>query len=136
MSKAGLTIEETVRGAIDAAMRAKEGYPDRFVALDLGPTGKIFQPIGSSPFDEAYEHYKKQIRAAGDRIDLIAIETVSDLTEMRAAIYASKDLTDLPVFAAMTFTAKERTWLGTTLEQWAELAEHHPPPMQLASTVR
>ncbi len=122
MEKCALTVEETVRGAVKAAKKAVIDYPNACIALNLGPSGKIFEPIGKTPYQSAYDHYKVQINAALDHVDLIVIETISDLTEMRACVDAVQNSCNLPIFAAMTFTAKEKTWLGTTLKQWAELS--------------
>ncbi len=121
-AKCGLSVEEIIEGAIKAGKEAIKDFPDALIALDLGPTGTLMQPVGDQPFEDAYSFYKRQIEAAKDNVDLILIETVSDLEEIRAAAQAAGDCCELPFLAAMTFTDKERTWLGATLEEWAQLS--------------
>lgn len=85
-----------------------------FAALDVGPLGALLRPFGSLSFDEAYGFFAEIMRA-GDAAgaDLILIETMSDLLEAKAALLAAKELTNLPVFATMTFNEDGRTFLGT-----------------------
>ena len=90
------------------------------VGLDMGPLGEMLEPMGSLTFEEAYETYSKVVRAgvkAG--VDMIAIETMTDLYEVKAAVLASKENCDLPVFVTMTFDEGGRTFTGTSLEAMA-----------------
>lgn len=92
---------------------AKAAHP-KFVAYDMGPIGQLLAPVGTLSFEAAYDYFKEQAclaEAAG--ADLILIETMSDLFEMKAAILAVKEHTQLPVFATMTFQEDQRTFLGT-----------------------
>ncbi len=93
---------------------AKKAADDKFVALDIGPTGQMMEPIGNLTFDEAYEIFKEQIiagEAAG--VDIVLIETFIDLYESRAAILAAKENSNLPIICTMTFEANGRTLTGT-----------------------
>lgn len=126
LNKTNLTIEEIVTGAVRAAELALSSKQGKFLALDLGPSGKMLEPIGDSSFKDAYEHYKAQVEPVKNDIDLIVIETISDLKEMESAITAINDICDVPIFAAMTFTEKMKTWLGVSLEEWATLAINSP----------
>lgn len=66
-------------------------------------------------FDEAYDHFAQEARAAqAAGCDLIIIETMTDLAEIKAAVLAAKENCDLPIFATMTFEADGRTFLGTS----------------------
>ena len=84
------------------------------VALDVGPLGALMLPYGDMTFDEAYEMFR-EIVIAGEKAgaDLILIETMSDLLEVKAALLAAKEHTKLPVLATMTFGEDGRTFLGT-----------------------
>ncbi len=85
-------------------MRAAEGT-GVLVAGDIGPTGKIFEPHGKLTFDEAAEVFGEQARileSAG--ADIIIIETMSDLAELRAAVIGVKEYTKLPFIAQMSFS--------------------------------
>lgn len=89
----------------------------RYVAGDIGPLGTLLRPLGTLSFDEAYVRFAECARAAKTAgADLIVIETMTDLTEMRAAVLAAKEQTNLPIFATMTFESDGRTFLGTTPE--------------------
>ena len=99
-----------------AVARAREAGA-RYVAGDIGPTGSLLRPLGTLSFDEAYDLFSEQARAAEDAgADLIIIETMTDLAEARAAVLAVKEQTRLPILATMTFEADGRTFLGTTPE--------------------
>lgn len=99
---------------IQAAVRLAREAGAPLVALDLGPTGAMLQPMGEMPFELAYDLFAEQVEA-GVRAgaDLILVETMSDLLECKAAVLAAREHSDLPVFATMTFGADGRTFLGT-----------------------
>lgn len=101
-----------VYAAASAAARASGA---RYVAGDIGPTGALLEPMGTLSFDRAYELFAEQARAAqAAGCDLLVIETMSDLREVKAAVLAATAETSLPVFATMTFGEDGRTFLGTT----------------------
>ena len=105
------SVEKVVKAGVDIARKASKG---KFVALDIGPTGQILKPIGTLEFERAYDIFKRQIIVGSNMgVDLILIETMSDLYEMKAAILAAKENTNLPVFATMTFQDNKRTLMGT-----------------------
>ena len=85
----------------------------KFVALDIGPSGKLIEPAGTMSFDEAYTSYA-QAAIAGEKAgaDLAIIETMSDLYEVKAAVLAVKENTSLPIIASITFQDNLRTLSG------------------------
>ena len=84
------------------------------VAGSIGPSGKFLQPFGELTFDQAYEIFKEQAQALiKGGVDLLIIETMVDLQEMRAALLAAKDVSPVPVIAQMAFTQDLRTVTGT-----------------------
>ncbi|SHM81200.1 5-methyltetrahydrofolate--homocysteine methyltransferase [Caldanaerovirga acetigignens] len=92
------------------------------VAGSIGPTGKLIFPLGDLSFEEAYTAFKEQagyLLEAG--ADLIIIETMSDLQEMRAALLAVKEFGDVPVICQMTFEKSGRTLTGTDPETAARV---------------
>ena len=104
------TVAEVYRAAADCARAAGA----RYVAGGLGPVGELLEPLGTLSFDQAYDLFAEQVRAARDAgCDLILIETMTDLREMKAAVLAAKDHARLPIFASMTFGEDGRTFLGT-----------------------
>ena len=108
----GHSVEEVVTVAIGCAKDAARGYGAR-VALDIGPLGQLMRPLGSLTFEECYGLFREMC-VAGEQAgaDLIAIETMMDLAEARAAVLAAKENTSLPVIVTMTFEESGRTFLG------------------------
>lgn len=103
-----------VADVIEASVRcAKEAAGEAAVALDIGPIGELLEPAGSLSFEEAYRLFREEIEA-GVRAgaDLIVLETMTDLYEVRAALLAAKECSALPVFATMTFEENGRTFTG------------------------
>ena len=119
--KTGAMTEELIERGVKIA---KEAAQDKaLVALDVGPLGEMIEPIGSLTFDKAYDVFLTTVQAGAKAgADIIVIETVADLQEMRAAILAAKT-TGLPVFATMTFTSGGTTFTGCTPESFALVAD-------------
>ncbi|MBQ8525600.1 MAG: homocysteine S-methyltransferase family protein [Clostridia bacterium] len=106
-------VEKIITAAVEIAK--KSGAP--YAALDIGPTGAMLEPFGTMTFDEAYELFAAQVRAGAKAgADLVLIETMSDLTEAKAALLAAKENCSLPVAVTMSFDESGRTFLGTTPE--------------------
>lgn len=110
----GLTDQvAALNAAAVKAARAACG-PTTKVAGSVGPTGKFVAPLGDLSFDAAYEAYREQIAAldaAG--VDMIIIETIIDIQEMRAALLAAKAASKKPVVCQLSFGADGRTLTGT-----------------------
>ena len=107
----------TVEEIFDAAVACARRSGARYVAADIGPTGQLLEPMGTLPFDDAYEMFARQARAAtAAGADLFIIETMADLAEAKAALLAVRENSDLPAFVTMTFAEDGRTFLGTTPE--------------------
>ncbi len=101
-------VEEIITSAVSLAKKSAENYDrDTFVALDVGPIGRLLEPCGDLPFNDAYELFKEQV-IAGERAgaDLVLIETMGDLYEIKAAVLAAKENTNLPVLVSMIFDEK------------------------------
>lgn len=107
----------TVEEVFSAAVACAKASGARYVAADIGPTGSLLEPMGTLPFDTAYELFAQQVRAADAAgADLFIIETMADLAEAKAAVLAAKECSDLPIFCTMTFDEDGCTFLGTTPE--------------------
>jgi homocysteine S-methyltransferase len=103
---------------VTAARLAREAACGRcFVAGAVGPLGLRIEPYGPTSFDEAKEMFKQQAEALLEGgVDLFLLETFSDVSELRQAIRAVRELTDLPVVAQMTISLDGNTSFGTTPE--------------------
>lgn len=88
------------------------------MALDLGPIGQLLEPTGSLAFEEAYDIYKEQI-LAGKAADVIVLETQTDLLEVKAAVLAAKENSNLPIIVTMTFEQNHRTFTGCSIKSMA-----------------
>ena len=91
---------------------ARKEAGKKFVALDIGPSGRLLEPMGSLTFEAAYECFADVVDAGKEGADLILIETMADLQEMRAALLAAREHSDLPVLCSMTFEENGRTFAG------------------------
>ncbi len=113
-SRYKLGSDELSEKVISAAVAAAKKSGAEYVALDIGPCGALLEPVGSLSFDEAYDMFAAQVKAgvkAG--ADLVIIETMSDLLEIKSAVFAAKENSNLPVVATMTFESDGKTFLGT-----------------------
>ena len=120
----GLDCKETIEAAVAIAKRACGGRENKFVALNLGPTGKLLAPYGDLPFEDAVAAYGEMVRyGAAAGADLILIETMSDTYEIKAAVLAAKENCDLPVCVTMTFDQDGKLLTGATVEAAAVMCE-------------
>jgi len=117
-------LEEVIKAALENARWAVGKAGRGFVALDLGPTGKLLKPLGDLDFDDAYDIYRDVVRT-GCRAgaDLVLVETMSDGYEAKAAILAAKENSSLPVFATMVFDGKGKLLTGGDVESAVALLE-------------
>ena len=117
----GHTVEELVPAALECARRAAEPA-GALVALDVGPLGELLEPAGTLRFEDAYEYFAQIMRACADKADVIVLETMTDLYEVKAALLAAKENSRLPVIVSMTFEANGRSFTGCTVESFAATA--------------
>ena len=107
------SVEDVFAAAIACARKSGA----RYVAADIGPIGALLKPLGTMDFDEAYDLFAQQARAAqAAGADLFVVETMTDLLEAKAAVLACLECTELPVVATMTFGEDGCTFLGTSPE--------------------
>ena len=129
--KYGERLAEIVTAAVDHAKTAVREAGHGYVALDLGPTGKLLKPLGDLEFEAAVNLYKEVVEAgARAGADLVLIETMSDSYELKAAVLAAKEAgisprtgEALPVFATVIFDEKGKLLTGGTVESTVALLE-------------
>lgn len=124
----GETVESLAAKLAAPALKLRAEYAEKgrsvLVAFDIGPQGKILEPLGEYTFEEAYAFFAEEAKAAeGLGADIVAIETMSDLYETKAAVLAVKENTGLPVIVTMSFEADGRTFTGTDIETMATTLE-------------
>lgn len=101
-------LEEIISAAVANAKKAIELFDGNkeecFVAFDIGPLGKMLEPLGDMPFEKAVEIFSESVRlGAKSGADLIIIETMTDSYETKAAVLAAKENCDLPVFVTNAY---------------------------------
>ena len=115
----GHTVKELISAGISCAKNAcRKSGRKAYAALDIGPIGQLLEPTGSLSFEEAYDIFKEEVLAAEDA-DLIVIETMTDLYEVKAALLAAKENSDKPVICTMTFEQNGRTFTGCSCSAMA-----------------
>jgi 5-methyltetrahydrofolate--homocysteine methyltransferase len=110
-------LEDRVHELNRAAAAIARSVADEHGALvagDLGPTGELLAPLGTMSGEEAQEIFEEQLRGLRDGgIDLVLIETMSDLAEVQAAVAAARAVVpDLPVVATLSFDTNLRSMMG------------------------
>ena len=107
----------SVSELVKAGVAIAKGQNPKYVALDVGPLGSLVGDVGSISFSEAVIYFEEVVRAGADAgVDLVFVETMTDITEARAALIAAKNVCDLPVAVSMTYEATGRTLTGTDPE--------------------
>ncbi len=107
-------LEQVISAALECAKSAisEVGGKERYIALDIGPLGKILKPFGDLPFEDAVEAFAKVVRIGKKGADLIIIETMNDSYETKAAVLAAKENCDLPIFVTNVYDEKEKLMTG------------------------
>ncbi len=117
-------IAAGVKLAREAAREGPACRGRRFVALDIGPTGRLLKPAGDFEFDAAYDAFAEQVRIGAQAgADLVVIETMADAYELKAAVLAAKENADLPVFATVALGSDGKLLTGADVDCVAALLE-------------
>jgi 5-methyltetrahydrofolate--homocysteine methyltransferase len=105
---------QEINAAAAALAREVADEHGLLVAGDLGPTGELLAPLGAMEPAEAEEIFAEQLRGLRDGgIDVVLIETMSDLAEVEAAVRAARSVVpELPVIATLSFDTNLRTMMG------------------------
>ena len=122
--KFGDRTEEVVRAGISCAKHAAKDFNGAYVALDIGSIGRMLAPLGDLSFEDAVSIFKRTILAgvkAG--ADVIALETMNDVYELKAAVVAAKEVCSLPIIATLVFGEDGKTMTGTSPEAAVALLE-------------
>lgn len=108
----------------DEARKASSGEQKKFIALDVGPTGKLLKPLGDLDFEEAVKIFAETIRLGVKYgVDLITIETMNDSYETKAAVLAAKENSDLPIIVTNAYGENGRLMTGANPAVMAAMLE-------------
>ncbi len=115
LQDAGERVVELNRAAAQIAREVADEH-GLLVAGDLGPTGELMEPMGTMTHDEARGVFEEQLRALVDgNIDVVLIETMSDLSEVEAAVAAARNVApDLPIITTLSFDTNLHSMMGVS----------------------
>ena len=120
-------LEDIISAAISNAKAAKvqsTSKKERFVALDIGPSGKLLKPLGDLDFEDAVEVFAKTVKLGVKYgVDLIIIETMNDSYETKAALLAAKENSDLPIIVSNAYGEDGKLMTGASPEAMVALLE-------------
>ncbi len=124
LAGSGLDQEQVIKAAVNIAKKAAAGRDKKYVALNIGPLGRLLAPYGDLAFEEAVDIFGELCRlGAAAGADCILIETMSDIYEAKAAILACKENCQLPIFITFTFDEDGKLLTGGTVAAAAIMAE-------------
>ncbi len=114
--------ERSVEMNLAAASLARQACRGRaYVAGDIGPTGELMKPMGPLTYEAAVQAFSEQAAAlAQGGVDAIWVETMTDLSEAKAAVVGARQATELPIFCSLSFGRKARTMMGVSARQAAQ----------------
>ena len=122
--------EGELRAIVEAAVslaqeaRRRTGREDAYIALDIGPTGRLLEPLGDLPFERAVDLFGQVVRiGAAAGADLVLIETMSDSYESKAAVLAAKENCDLPVLITNVYDGSGKLLTGGTVASTVAMLE-------------
>lgn len=120
-------LEEIIKRALEHAKLAREqsvGEQEKYIALDLGPSGKLLEPLGDLAFEEAVCVFAKTVELGVKYgADLILIETMNDSYETKAALLAAKEHSTLPVIVTNAYSENSRLMTGATATAMVAMLE-------------
>ena len=120
-------LEEIIKAALANANAAKElcnNGKEKFVALDIGPTGKLLKPLGDLDFEDAVAVFAKTVKLGVKYgADLIVIETMNDSYETKAALLAAKENSTLPVIVTNAYGEDGKLMTGASPEAMVAMLE-------------
>ncbi len=120
-------LEEIIKAAVNNAKTAKEqstNEGEKFIALDIGPSGKLLKPLGDLDFEDAVSLFAETVKiGAACGVDLILIETMNDSYETKAALLAAKENSSLPVLVSNAYGEDGKLMTGATPAAMVALLE-------------
>ena len=120
-------LEEIIKFAIDNAKIARKASiskKEKFIALDIGPSGKLLKPLGDLDFEKAVDVFAKTVELGVKYgVDLIFIETMNDSYETKAALLAAKENSNLPIIVSNAYNEDGKLMTGATPEAMVAMLE-------------
>ncbi len=114
LAKSGYSVQDIITSGLGLVREAAGN--NAHAVLDIGPTGRVMAPLGDASFSEVYDAVAEMVTAGKNLCDVILLETFTDLYELKAAILAALENSDLPVFATMSFDESGKTFFGASVD--------------------
>ena len=126
-SESEFSLEDIISAAIKNAQNAIKrfsGDAKKFVALDIGPSGRLLKPLGDLDFEDAVTLFAETVKiGAKCGADLILIETMNDSYETKAAVIAAKENSSLPIFVTNAYDESGKLMTNATPSAMVALLE-------------
>ena len=120
-------LDSIIKSAVENAKKARElstGVQEKWIALDIGPLGKLLKPFGELEFEKAVEIFSKTVKLGVKYgVDLVIIETMNDPYETKAAVLAVKENSNLPVFVSNAYGKDGKLMMGSSPRAMIALLE-------------
>ena len=120
-------LENIIKSAVENAKNARdksENNAPKFIALDIGPTGKLLKPFGDLDFEDAVSVFSKTVKLGVKYgVDLILVETMNDSYETKAAVLAAKENCNLPIIVTNAYGEDQKLMTGASPEVMVSLLE-------------
>ena len=118
-------VEKMIEAAFLCAKKAAENFEgDRYIALDIGPTGRLLKPLGDLAFEDAVSAFSKVVKeGVKNNADLIVIETMNDSYETKAAVIAAKENSELPIIVTNVYDESAKLMTGADIEAMIVMLE-------------
>ena len=120
-------LDSIIKAAVENAKRAREqsfSEKEKWIALDIGPSGRMLAPYGDFDFEDAVDTFAKTIKLGVKYgVDLIFIETMNDSYETKAALLAAKENSNLPVFVSNAYGEDGKLMTGASPSSMVSLLE-------------
>lgn len=108
-------VELNKAAALNARAEVEAAPAMVIVAGSMGPSGQLFEPMGTLTFEEAKAAFAEQARGLAEGgVDVFWVETMSDLDEVRAAVEGARSVSDLPIITTMSFDTHGHTMMGVS----------------------
>lgn len=120
-------LEKIIRAAVKNAADARaqsSSAGEKFIALDIGPSGKLLKPLGDLDFEDAVGVFAETVRIGTScGVDLILIETMNDSYETKAALLTAKENSDIPVIVCNAYGEDGKLMTGASPAAMAAMLE-------------
>lgn len=111
-------LREIISSAVNnarLAIKSSKGKQEKWIALDIGPTGRMLKPLGDLDFEDAVSVFAETVKIGVEcGVDLIFIETMTDSYETKAALLAAKENSTLPIFVSNAYGSDGKLLTGAT----------------------